>query len=145
MGGVATSIVALHSRSYYSSFAFRRGLLGIVPLVRPSTVGEPCPSSARWDPASTEPGLRVAWQTCVVWLSLSLVTDRGASLLSLADCDVFRGLRRPVRHELASAIPMVVVRSPAVPTHQTSLSSFTWGYIRVHPLNELPLPLELLS
>ena len=47
---------------------FRQGAVGDRSLIRPSAVGEPCPSSARRGPASTEPGLRVAWQTRVVWL-----------------------------------------------------------------------------
>ena len=141
MGGVATSIIALYSRSYYSSLAFDRGPLGIVP----SAVEEPCPSSARRGPASTEPGLRVAWQTRVVWLSLLFATDRGASLLSLADCDVFRGFRRPARQEPPSAIPMVVVRLPRS-AYPSDLSLFsTWGDIRAHPLSEPGLPLALLS
>ena len=124
---------------------FRQGAVGDRSLVRPSAVGEPCPSSARRGPASTEPGLRVAWQTRVVWLSLLLATDRGASLLSLADCDVFRGLRRPARQEPPSAIPMVVVRLPRS-AYPSNLSLFsTWGDIRAHPLSEPGLPLELLS
>ena len=61
-----------------------------------AAVGEPCTLSAHQGPASTEPGLRVAWQTHVMRLSLLLATDRGAPLLLLADCDIFWGLRRPV-------------------------------------------------
>ena len=57
----------------------RQWAVGDHSLVRPSAVGEPCPLSTRRGPASTEPGLRVAWQTRVVWLSLLLATDRGAS------------------------------------------------------------------
>ncbi len=77
MGGVATSIVALYSRSYYSSLAFSREPLGIVPSSALRPLGNHVPllpvgALAAPNQASGSPGRPV-------WCGCPLATDRGSS------------------------------------------------------------------
>ena len=104
MGGVATSIVALYSRSYYSSLTFGRGPLGIVPssALRPLGNHVPLPPVGALpapNQASGSPGRPV-------WCGCPLATDRGSGRHThtrfCSTCIAVNGMYNTLYHSVGS-------------------------------------------
>ena len=145
---MATSVVALNSRSRNSSPAVGRGPLGIVPSsalrplgsrVPPPPVGAlPAPNQALRSPG------RPLWCCChSCWsLSRTVYSFPRPSLTFPAGVDDLRATTSlpPYRGSSSS-----LVRSPPLPTRQTWLSPFSKGGVRLPHTGALAFLLELGS